>query len=54
MDFSNGDLEAEIIYNGRPTGDRVKKTFTLAERKQILDRTTSYTNNILKVFGRKL
>jgi hypothetical protein len=52
--FKDGDLEAEIIYNGTPTGDRVKKTFTMAERKQILDRVTGYTNSILKVFGRKL
>ena len=52
--FKDGGLEAEIIYSGTPTGDRVKTTFTRSERKKILDRATSYTNSILKVFGRKL
>jgi hypothetical protein len=52
--FKDGDLEAEIVYNGTPTGDKVKTTFSLAERNKIIDRATTYTNDVLKVFGRKL
>jgi hypothetical protein len=52
--FKNGELEAEIVYTGTPSGDRIKTTFTIVERQKILDRATTYTNSILKVFNRKL
>ena len=52
--FKDGELEAELVNSGTPDGDKVKTKFTLAERKNIIDRAVSYSNSILKVFGRKL
>ncbi len=52
--FKDGELEAEVSYTGTPTGDKLKTSFTLTERAEIITRAKTYTNSILKVFGRKL
>ncbi len=51
--FQGGELEAQVsMASGSKT--KVKTSWTLAERDRIMQRVVSYTNDMLKVFGRKL